>query len=405
MDLDCLICFGNHYTSLCNDRKPEHCPDCHVFIRNFSDHSSICGMKTWFYRKYEHLYVKAPIERILISCNVEFRFLKDGDWRKPEQGIEMYSSHSNAIFRFINGNDLRVLCTSFTPIRIVVVVKKNGERETFMEKLLLLSSRKQMMVGVGLNKPFNRLAANENHGWKTTLILAVTSYENLCVTVNVIPSGKLVRMYDLRFEEDVFKIPESFKLSTTTTDIANEADVPGGHLGHAAQVLIDDTTNYANEDCTDVNFVVCYGSYHSKDCFRKPLSKCSECHVPIERASDHAQNCGFKTLFLSSVANVLAKIPAIRFTVSSKSPISYLLGGNICDIEPGTVLFSSMADTYIKFASKTEFAFLSISLRGSESLLANATVPTKNSLKNSFWSLHMIEQWSQLWELELPMSI
>lgn len=177
MDSDCLICLGAHNSSDCPERNEEHCPNCHIVIKNSADHSSVCGMKTWIFKPYAYMYVEPPKERCIIGVNTPFRFLKDGCWRKGCDGLELLSPETGSLFEFKFDNDICLKTTRFAPLRMVIVVKdaKQTTNKQFREKLLLLTSKQQMMVAVKLDKPFDRTAVPEVHDWCTTLILVVSS--------------------------------------------------------------------------------------------------------------------------------------------------------------------------------------------------------------------------------------
>lgn len=206
MDCDCLICFEGHLTNDCPDRKPQHCLDCHIFIKYLTDHSSLCSNKQWSYQPYKDLYATPPLQRIIFGCNSPIRFLYDGDWRKPYDGEELYSSESGIIIRFTNKNDFSCLTRTFAPIRIAVVVK---EQSRFTIKLMLLASRNRFVVAKNLNEPFDRQAAKKNHQWKTTLIVATSSTKDLCLTLMTTPPRKLAKWYDLPYDVSLqtFHIP------------------------------------------------------------------------------------------------------------------------------------------------------------------------------------------------------
>lgn len=184
MDSDCLICFEAHCTAECPDRKPQHCPSCHIHIRHQSDHSSVCCMKQWMFQPYKDLSAIPPLQRYIIGCNLPFRFLYDGDWRKPVEGNQLASPGYDTIIRFRNENDFSVLTGSFAPIRIAIVVKENSK---FAVKLILLASRERFIVvkalrskrsyeqirvenDIDFGRSFKQWLASKRHGYTTTEI-------------------------------------------------------------------------------------------------------------------------------------------------------------------------------------------------------------------------------------------
>lgn len=210
MDTDCVICFRAHESSRCPEKKPQHCPECFNFIQRTTDHTQICGNKAWYFKPFENVYVKPLVERCIIGCNNAFRFLKDGNWRKTGEGIEMYSLQSDAVMRFKTDLDLSILTTLFASIRMVVVVKQgDDENETFREKLLLTISENQMFIATELDVPFDWNAMKRTH-MKTTLVLGMAARENLCLSVTLFPTAN---RYEIRYDtvHQKFRIPDALK--------------------------------------------------------------------------------------------------------------------------------------------------------------------------------------------------
>lgn len=340
-DSGCLICWEDHGSKDCPERKPEHCPDCHIFIRICSDHSSVCGMRTWKYKKYEHLYVAEPSERCVIGFNSSFRFLKDGSWRKGNESMDMLSPISGALFRFKTDKDLALLSNTYVPVRIVIVVKAGGTCE---EKLLLMTSKQRVMVATTLNRTFDR--EDEVHERNTTLVLAAFG-TGLVITVSVQPQKGELRTYELPFDEltKAFAIPEHL----------NVASILPANMVLPARLLALATIEkgpankftFGNEPfCT-----VCFGKHHTDDCQESKLNRCPECHVVARNVVDHAPVCTHKNRFVSQVVNVYVKVPAKVCTISMDSPIYWQTGNEIQMARAGLLLFSPMCDLYVQFTS------------------------------------------------------
>lgn len=197
MNTDCAICLESYRTKDCPERKPENCPDCDNIIKHFSDHSAVCGRKQWIFNPYENLYATPPIDRVIVGCNASFRFLYGGLWRRPVDGIELYSAVSEIIIRFKSENDFTVSTLGFSPIRIAVVVKEEGH---FMLKLMILASSERYIVLADVNEPFDRNTVSTNHQWKTTLILAVVPTHDLRFGLMMLPPGKLANRCEVRYD-------------------------------------------------------------------------------------------------------------------------------------------------------------------------------------------------------------
>lgn len=219
-DMDCLICLENHSTIDCPDRKPQHCPSCHIYIKQLTDHSSVCGMKLWSYQPYKDLYAAPPLERMIVSCNSPFRFLYNGDWRQPFDGQEMYSPESGIIIRFKNVNDFSCLTCAFAPVRIAVVVKE-GSR--FVVKLMLLASRERFIVALPLNEPFDRHAKKE---WSPTLVLCTPYINDLCLSVMITPPRRLAELHELKYDSSTkgFIIPDQIEMTEAQPNQVDEGE-------------------------------------------------------------------------------------------------------------------------------------------------------------------------------------
>lgn len=370
MDTDCLICCGSHHSKECSERKPEHCEDCHAFINNCSDHTSVCSQKTWIFKKFEKVYAKPVHERCIIAMNTPFRLLKDGCWRKANEGMEMISPEIGAFFSFKSDRDLSFSTSSFVPMRIIIVVKdKSG---IFAEKLMLLTCKKQVIVATEVNKAFDRIAAKGTHEWCTSLILAVSAIDNPSITINVFPTNKPVRKHDILYdlEEDKFYIPEDLSIAFiqhTSNDMyhcgpemfkpqLNQQSIDGAQcleLIERSRIVAPNRQRKIETRNTNTNTVdcLCYGAHHSTECGQRKLTKCFECHTPVNNTKDHAHNCGVKNWFLSRYTDVYVKIPAIRCIISFQTPIYFQLNGRLYMAGPEMKLLSFAADSYFKFES------------------------------------------------------
>lgn len=211
MDIDCLICFEPHSTEDCPERKPQNCPRCHVFIKNFSDHSTLCDLKTWVFKPFPGIYAKPPVERLIVGCNKPIRFFLGGIWKKPSDSEEMFSAESGILVRFKNESDFAILTGKFAPIRIALVVKEGSK---FFVKLMLLASQKRFIVATNVHQLFDRNTAAKSHTRKTTLIVAVSSTDNLCFDIMTLRPNELANRHELRYDETnkKFLIPEELDM-------------------------------------------------------------------------------------------------------------------------------------------------------------------------------------------------
>lgn len=147
----------------------------------------------WIFNPYSDLYVAVPKERAIISFDSGFRFLKDSSWRKGADDFEMYSPASGAFFRFKSEQDLSLFANGFVPVRISIVVKESDE---FFEKLVLLTSKTQMILAKPMNRVFNRNCAIASER-RNTLVLALSAKDNPTMNICVLPKIGDARHYRL----------------------------------------------------------------------------------------------------------------------------------------------------------------------------------------------------------------
>lgn len=276
MDTDCLICMGSHLSSDCNERKLQHCVDCHIYIRHCSDHSPICSNKRWIYDLYDQLYVSMLPERCNIGFNYDFRFFQNNIWRKSNEGIDAYSSGNGIYFNFKTDKDISLLWKGFVHARILIVVKgANGELH---EKLVLMTSKMRMLLATSINKPFNRATALRTQT-DTSMILALASESFSVITISVFPKKGAARHLEIRFDSatQTFVIPDELKIDTAMSAVASAQNC---------------TTVAVYEDFKR-SFEVAVDQQQQKN-------NCFECHIPVKCNEDHAEKCDAKW-FVSSV--------------------------------------------------------------------------------------------------------
>lgn len=324
MDSDCLICLGSHGSKECEERKLQHCADCHMFIRYSSDHSPVCGNKQWVYDVYDKLYASTPLVRCNIGFNCVFRFFQNKIWHKPCEDIDAYSTTSGILFRFKSDKDLSLLSNEFVHGRILVVVKDTDG--AINEKLVLMTSKAKMMVATLIDKPFDRVAAEHTYGADTSLILAVSGDCNPVITISLFPKSGLARHHELRYDSTTksFQIP--FEL---TIDAANPVAM---------------TTKSCDTVAVYTNF---QQSLKAASGQQNTDERCFECHVPVQRIEDHMQECGAKW-FISRNRNVYAKIPTIRCVIRFETPPRLFMNRKFKEIESDGIYFSPMSDTFFK---------------------------------------------------------
>lgn len=207
---------GTHQAKDCKQRKLQHCKDCHIYIRRFSDHSSICANKKWVYDVYYNLYAAIPLERCNIGFNTDVRFYTNENWRKSCEGVDAYSTSSGIYFRFVTDKDLSVYSNSFVHARILIVVKDAEDK--LMQKLVLMTSKTKMMIATSMDQPFNCENAMQYEG-DTSLILAVSGDCNPVISISVYPKNGLARHHALHYDSAAkeFQVPDELKIGAATS--------------------------------------------------------------------------------------------------------------------------------------------------------------------------------------------
>lgn len=328
-------------------------------------------MKTWLHNKYADLYVDRPKMRCIISINAPFRFLLNGCWRKGGDGLELYSPATGAFFEYNSTHDVSLLSNNFVRVRVVVVVK---DGTSLVQKLVLLTSKTQLIVAAHMNSVFDK---NHNNNWHTTLFLAMSAQDKPTISINVFPKDKSARQYVLKYNEETkkFQIPSGLDVNAnarsdeyggsddlqTNPQLAGQPDMGAQCLElveYDAQkqkrVSMLGTESKSNVNRANSNCTVCLGVDHSSGCQKGVFSSCHECHLIIRNIGDHAEGCTAKQWFVSGKIEAYVKIPSIRMVILFASPISILLKGIVQVATPGLKLFSPMSDSYFKFASDKE---------------------------------------------------
>lgn len=326
MDTDCLICMGDHHSKDCNQRKMQHCSECHVYIRHFSDHSLVCSNKNWIYDVYDDLYVRMPLQRCNIGFDSSIRYYMNDSWRKPTEGTEAFSTSTGIYFRFVSNLDLELHSNKFVHARVLVIVKYSDG--TFKEKLVLMTSKNRMITAIAVNQPF-QIANAERCEHDTSLILAMSTEISPVVTISVFPINGSARYHQIRFDcaTDAFQIPAELTIGPAVS--APEAAAASASMTVAVYQAPTQPTHGFGTHLVQIN------------------DRCRECHVPVQCANDHAEQCSAKW-FVSCRQNVYVKIPSIRCVLHFQQRPRILLNATFAQLERDTIFYSPMSDTLFK---------------------------------------------------------
>lgn len=300
----------------------------------------------------------------------------NGCWRKGYDGIETYSPVTGAFFQFKSDYDLSFSSHEFVGVRIMIVVKESGG---LFEKLLLVTSKTQMIIAVRVDNAFDRNHALNRH---TALVLAMSADENPAINVNVFPKNKPARHYVVRYDKQtkMFQIPDGLStqsIGSTSTDVFGDKTMQPIHaeldskseVGAQSLQSVEINANNrdrfsnsssnrpSNRNGAGENCMVCFGAHHSLECQQGKLENCFECHLPIGKFSDHAPACTVKQWFLSEKADKYVKVPSVRWEILFQSSINVLLDGKFQEAQP-MKLFSAMSDSYFIFESDKKMVLL-----------------------------------------------
>lgn len=330
-----------------------------MFVTHCSDHTAVCGSKTWIHRKYDNLYAHGLTERLVLSFEIPFRFYTTGCWRKGGDGAEMYSA-LGAFFRFKSDQDLSMLSQNFVGIRIGVVVKVGGK---LLIKLWLVTSKSQFVTAATDNQVFNR---NDPHSQHATLLLAVSAEDNPSIALHVFPKNKKAREYQIRYDNatDSFIIPDGLRaqsIRSTSADTFGDGAEPihpqldnNSEIGAQSLQLVEYNADMRNRLANIGN----ENRRETDASLQHVLDRCFECHAVCRNLGDHAAVCPVKQWFVSKPMAKYVKIPSIRWSITFQSPISLLLNGNIQAAQSGLKLFSEICDAYFKFEANNKLELL-----------------------------------------------
>lgn len=98
-------------------------------------------------------------------------------------------------------------------------------------------------------------------------------------------------------------------------------DTPVVQTVESQRQLMPYNANGANS-ANDANIALLSGRFE----------KCFDCHKVVQIANDHKPNCGVKW-FVSKRADVYAKIPAVRYSITFSTALQFSLNGRLCEAD------------------------------------------------------------------------
>lgn len=184
-----------------------------------------------------------------------------------------------------------------------------------------------MLVAAQLNKPFDRNNAAKTHQKSTTLILVVSAEDQPAISITIFRSGEDAQTSQLSYDRALksFTIPAELAL-----------DAPVVQMVTGQRQLMPYNANNAN-NASDANIALLSGRFE----------KCFDCHLVVQNVNDHMPNCGVKW-FLSTRADVYAKIPAVRYTITFPTALQFSRNGRLSEADDEE-LFSPAMDALLKF--------------------------------------------------------
>lgn len=215
---------------ICTDTsEPEamdRCFECHVPIRNSSDHAEICSVKKWFVSKAIGKYVKIPSVRFVVTFSSPINIFLNGRVQAAQSGTKLFSAMSDSYFHFETAKKLLVMTTAYTRIRLPIVVQTDPEGP--VEKLVLMTSSDRAVVCV---RGSRRIVENNfvgDYESNTPLVLCMLeSPFNIALTVY--SAGGRVDTFQIlyRSNEKKFSIPAELDVKSPQSPVmAFDAALP-----------------------------------------------------------------------------------------------------------------------------------------------------------------------------------
>lgn len=216
---NCMVCLGIDHSPECQTGKLSSCHECHVMIRNIGDHAQNCSAKQWFVSEKIEKYVKIPSIRLVILFSSPINILLKGSVQVATPGLMLFSPMSDSYFKFESDKELVVQTTSYTRIRLPIIVEER--QGNFTEKLVLLtSSDRAVVIAKGTRRILNQTDVLGDFVHSTPLVMYMLK-KGFNFVIKVHSAGGAVNVFDVEYEDDEkkFKVPTTLDVKSSQTPL------------------------------------------------------------------------------------------------------------------------------------------------------------------------------------------
>lgn len=205
--MDCQVCFGIQHSEKCSRPSLEVCFECHVQVKQRSDHALKCGAKEWISRDIANTYAQLPVVRFTLTCKSPFRYYLNETCYEAVKGLELFSPMCDSIFKFELNTKVVFSSTGFTRIRLPVLVEEHG----LTEKIVFMTSHDRTLIAALGSRVVNQDIVPENFVHNTPLVLRVSGNEGASLTVDVHGRDRMEH-HVISFKSNKYDIPKEFDL-------------------------------------------------------------------------------------------------------------------------------------------------------------------------------------------------
>lgn len=196
----------------------DRCFECHVPTQKSSDHTEICSVKQWFVSKAIGKYVKIPSVRWIITFQSPINIFLNGRVQAAQSGTKLFSAISDSYFHFETAKKLVLMTTTYTRIRIPIVIQT--DQNSAVEKLVLLTSSDWAVVCARGSRKIveNNFVGDFEHNTPLSLYMLESPFD---LAITVYSAGGRVDSSQILYQSDEkkFAIPNELDVKTPQSPI------------------------------------------------------------------------------------------------------------------------------------------------------------------------------------------
>lgn len=138
---------------------------------------------------------------------------------------------ADSYFNFISENEIVLLTTGFTRIRIPIIVTKNrGSKEVHTEKLVLMTSYDRTIVAaIGSRVLPDTTSIPRDVAHSTPILLYVAERDDFSIAIETHSAGGMKCKFDIPYEKELkkFKVPSELDVKSKQFQPREfDADIP-----------------------------------------------------------------------------------------------------------------------------------------------------------------------------------